>query len=342
MAGAAGALCAAASSSCASSVRLGAAASARLASSSASGCVTPQHYFGGLRQSCSLHYSAASPARINVAKVHSRSVVSGVRAQVATSEPTVAEASKLVEAPVSIVTGASRGIGKAVALALGGAGGKVLVNYARSSKEAEDVAQQIEDLGGSALVFGGDMSKEADVEALFKAAMEKWGTIDILVNNAGITRDTLLMRMKKSQWDEVIELNLTGVFLCTQAAAKIMMKKKKGRIINISSVVGASGNAGQANYAAAKAGVIGFTKSVAREYASRNITVNAVAPGFIASDMTAKLGPEIEKKIMDTIPLARYGSVEEVAGAVKYLALDPSAAYITGQCLHINGGMLMP
>ncbi|KAG6558160.1 hypothetical protein Mapa_000341 [Marchantia paleacea] len=343
MAGAAGALCAAATSSCATTVRLGATASARLASSSsAAASFAPQHYFGGLRQSSSLQASA--PARLRVANVEasSRSFASGVKAQVATTETAATETSKLVEAPVTIVTGASRGIGKAVALALGAAGAKVLVNYARSAKEAEDVAQQIEELGGSAIVVGGDMSKEADVEAVFKAAVDKWGTVDILVNNAGITRDTLLMRMKKSQWDEVIELNLTGVFLCTQAAAKIMMKKKKGRIINISSVVGASGNAGQANYAAAKAGVIGFTKSVAREYASRNITVNAVAPGFIASDMTAKLGADIEKKIMDTIPLGRYGQVEEVAGAVKYLALDPSAAYITGQCLHINGGMLMP
>lgn len=253
----------------------------------------------------------------------------------------VAESPKLVEAPVSIVTGASRGIGKAIALALGGAGGKVLVNYARSAKEAEEVAQQIEEMGGSALVVGGDMSKEADVSALFKAAMEKWGTIDVLVNNAGITKDTLLMRMKKEQWQDVIDLNLTGVFLCTQAATKVMMKKRKGRIINISSVVGVTGNVGQANYAAAKAGVIGFTKSVAREYAGRNIAVNAVAPGFIASDMTSKLSEDIEKAILKTIPLGRYGDPEEVAGLVKFLALDPAAAYITGQTFNIDGGMVM-
>jgi len=253
----------------------------------------------------------------------------------------VAESPKLVEAPVSIVTGASRGIGKAIALALGGAGGKVLVNYARSAKEAEEVAQQIEEMGGSALVCGGDMSKEEDVDALFKAAMDKWGTIDILVNNAGITRDTLLMRMKKQQWQDVLDLNLTGVFLCTQAATKVMMKKRKGRIINISSVVGVTGNAGQANYAAAKAGVIGFTKSVAREYSGRNITVNAVAPGFIASDMTAKLSKEIEAAILKGIPLGRYGKPEDVAGLVKFLALDPAAAYITGQTFNIDGGMVM-
>lgn len=257
------------------------------------------------------------------------------------SAAAVAESPKLVDAPVSIVTGASRGIGKAIALALGGAGGKVLVNYARSAKEAEEVAQQIEEMGGSALVVGGDMSKQEDVDALFKAAMDTWGTIDILVNNAGITKDTLLMRMKKEQWQDVIDLNLTGVFLCTQAATKVMMKKRKGRIINISSVVGVTGNVGQANYSAAKAGVIGFTKSVAREYAGRNITVNAVAPGFIASDMTAKLNKEIEAAILKTIPLGKYGQPEDVAGLVKFLATDPAAAYITGQTFNIDGGMVM-
>ncbi|KAF5746490.1 beta-ketoacyl-ACP reductase [Tripterygium wilfordii] len=266
---------------------------------------------------------------------------SGARAQVATVEHASTEAVKNVEAPVVIVTGASRGIGRAVALSLGKAGCKVLVNYARSSKEAEEVSKEIEASGGLALPFGGDVSKEADVEAMIKAAVDTWGTIDILVNNAGITRDTLLMRMKKSQWQEVIDLNLTGVFLCTQAAAKIMMKKRKGKIINIASVVGLVGNAGQANYSAAKAGVIGLTKTVAKEYASRNINVNAVAPGFIASDMTAKLGEDIEKKILETIPLGRYGQPEEVAGLVEFLALNPAANYITGQVLTIDGGMVM-
>ncbi|KAM2557816.1 hypothetical protein TB2_014895 [Malus domestica] len=215
----------------------------------------------------------ASPAMFSSSL--SSSSGSGIRAQVADVEQSSAAVSQnpKVEAPVVIVTGASRGIGKAVALALGKSGCKVLVNYARSSKEAEQVSKEIEASGGQALAFGGDVSKEEDVTAMIKTVVDAWGTVDVLVNNAGITRDGLLMRMKKSQWQEVIDLNLTGVFLCTQAAAKIMMKQRKGRIINIASVVGLVGNVGQANYSAAKAGVIGFTKSVAKEYSSRNINV---------------------------------------------------------------------
>ena len=238
----------------------------------------------------------------------------------------------------ALVTGASRGIGRAVALELAQAGATVAVNYASSATAAEEVVAQIIATGGSAYALKADVSQEEQVEQLMAAVLERSGSLDVLVNNAGITRDGLLMRMKTVDWQAVLELNLSGVFLCTRAITRTMLKQKRGRIINITSVVGLIGNAGQANYAAAKAGVIGFTRSTARELASRGITVNAVAPGFIATDMTKDLKAD---ELLNAIPLGRYGQPEEVAGAVRFLAADPAAAYITGQVLQVDGGMVM-
>lgn len=239
---------------------------------------------------------------------------------------------------VAIITGASRGIGRAVALALASEGAKVVVNYASSSTAAEEVVSKIAEMGTEAIALAANVSKAEEVDTLINTTMEKWGRVDILVNNAGITRDTLLLRMKPEDWQAVIDLNLTGVFLCTRAASKIMLKQRSGRIINIASVAGQMGNPGQANYSAAKAGVIGFTKTVAKELASRSITVNAVAPGFIETDMTKDLQAD---EILKFIPLGRYGQPEEIAGMVKYLAADSSAAYITGQVFNVDGGMVM-
>lgn len=240
---------------------------------------------------------------------------------------------------VAIVTGASRGIGRAIALELATQGAYIIVNYASSSRAAEALVEEITSAGGQALALQADVSQAEQVDALFNSVMEKCDRIDILVNNAGITRDTLLLRMKPEDWQAVIDLNLTGVFLCTRAVSKIMLKQRSGRIINITSVAGQMGNPGQANYSAAKAGVIGFTKSVAKELASRGITVNAVAPGFIATDMTSKLSNTEE--ILKFIPLNRYGQPEEVAGMVRFIAADPAAAYITGQVFNVDGGMVM-
>ncbi|MBD2515337.1 3-oxoacyl-[acyl-carrier-protein] reductase [Nostoc sp. FACHB-973] len=245
----------------------------------------------------------------------------------------------LLKDKVAIVTGASRGIGRAIAIELATQGAIAVVNYASSSAAAEAVVAEIIAAGGQAIALQADVSKIEQVEALVNAVMEKFKRVDILVNNAGITRDTLLLRLKPEDWQAVIDLNLTGVFLCTRAVSKIMLKQRSGRIINISSVAGQMGNPGQANYSAAKAGVIGFTKSVAKEFASRGITVNAVAPGFIATDMTSDLNnPE---DILKFIPLGRFGEAEEVAGMVRFLAADPAAAYITGQVFNVDGGMVM-
>ncbi len=239
---------------------------------------------------------------------------------------------------VALVTGASRGIGKAAAIALVGQGAKVVVNYARSSEAAEAIVQAITAAGGEAIALQADVSQAEQVDNLIKQTLDKFGRIDVLVNNAGITKDTLLLRMKPEQWQAVIDLNLTGVFLCTKAVSKIMLKQRSGRIVNIASVAGQMGNSGQANYSAAKAGVIGFTKTVAKELANRGITVNAVAPGFIETDMTQDLKSD---KIIDFIPLGRYGKPEEVAGTIRFLAADPAAAYITGQVFNVDGGMVM-
>ena len=240
--------------------------------------------------------------------------------------------------PVALVTGASRGIGRAIAETLAAAGFTVVVNYASSAAAADDVVATIEAAGGRAWSHRADVGDEQQVEDLFKAVLAREGRLDVLVNNAGITRDGLLLRMKTSDWQSVIDLNLTGVFLCTRAVSRAMLKARSGRIINITSVVGLMGNAGQANYSAAKAGLIGLTRSNAAEFASRGVTVNAVAPGFIDTDMTKDLAPE---PILAAIPLGRLGKPEEVAGAVRFLAADPAAAYMTGQVLQVDGGMVM-
>ncbi len=243
-----------------------------------------------------------------------------------------------LKSQVALVTGASRGIGRAIALSLATEGANVVVNYANSSAAAEEVVAEIVASGGNAIALQADVSKADQVDNLLKAVMDKWQRVDILVNNAGITRDTLLLRMKPEDWQAVIDLNLTGVFLCTRAVSKVMLKQRSGRIINIASVSGQMGNPGQANYSAAKAGVIGFTKTVAKELAVRGITSNAVAPGFITTDMTSGVQAE---EVLKYIPLGRYGQPEEIAGMVRFLAADPAAAYITGQVFNVDGGMVM-
>lgn len=240
----------------------------------------------------------------------------------------------------AIVTGASRGIGKDIALYLAKEGAKVAVNYSGSKEKAEAVVEEIKALGGEAFAIQANVDQSEDIKELVRATLEQFGSIDILVNNAGITRDNLLMRMKEQEWDDVLNTNLKGVFLCTKAVTRQMMKQRAGRIINITSIVGVSGNPGQANYVAAKAGVIGLTKTSALELASRNITVNSVAPGFITTDMTDALPEEVKAQMLSQIPLAKFGNTEDIAKAVAFLASD-DANYITGQTLHVNGGMFM-
>ncbi|WP_163530506.1 3-oxoacyl-[acyl-carrier-protein] reductase [Halobacillus ihumii] len=241
---------------------------------------------------------------------------------------------------VALVTGASRGIGRSIALELAQSGAKVAVNYAGSEDRADAVVQEIKDNGGEAIKIQANVSQGDDVSRMVKTVVEEFGRLDILVNNAGITKDNLLMRMKEQEFDDVIDTNLKGVFMCTKGVTRQMMKQKFGRIINISSIVGVSGNPGQANYVAAKAGVIGLTKSNAKELASRNITVNAVAPGYITTDMTDQLTEEQREQMLALIPLNRLGEGADVARAVRFLA-SGDAAYITGQTLHVDGGMVM-
>lgn len=240
----------------------------------------------------------------------------------------------------ALATGASRGIGRAIALALAARGFAVALNYAGSHDAAEAVKKEIEEAGGKAFTIQGDVSKSEDVDRIFKAVKDEFGGLDVLVNNAGINRDALLIRMKESNWDDVIATDLKSDFLTTKAAAAMMMRKRKGSIINISSVVGIMGNIGQANYAAAKAGVIGLTKACAKEMAARNIRVNAVAPGFIETAMTDGIPEKIREGMISSIPMGRMGQPEDIAKAVCFLASDDSS-YITGQVLVVDGGLVM-
>jgi len=241
---------------------------------------------------------------------------------------------------VAVVTGASRGIGRAIAIRLAGAGATVIVNYQKNEEGAKGVLEEIKKNGGDGEILRFDVSDENQVSENFSGILEKYGKINILINNAGITRDNLVIRMKTEEWKEVMRVNLDGVFYCTRACLRAMLKQRSGAIVNVTSVVGLMGNSGQANYCAAKAGIIGFTKSVAREVASRNIRVNAIAPGFIETDMTGTLPENVKNSILQSVPAGRFGTPEEVAELAFFLVSD-SARYITGQVIGINGGLLM-
>lgn len=239
-----------------------------------------------------------------------------------------------------LVTGASRGIGRSIALQFAEEGYNVAVNYAGNKDKAEAVVEEIKGKGVESFAIQANVANGDEVKAMIKEVVSTFGSIDVLVNNAGITRDNLLMRMKEQEWDDVIDTNLKGVFNCIQKVTPHMLRQKSGSIINLSSVVGSVGNPGQANYVATKAGVLGLTKSTARELASRNITVNAVAPGFIVSDMTDALSDDLKEQMLDQIPLKRFGKDQDIADTVTFLASD-KAKYITGQTIHVNGGMYM-
>lgn len=246
----------------------------------------------------------------------------------------------MLKGKVAIVTGSGRGIGKAIALKLAENGANIVINDIPGSDYADETKKEIESLGVKAIVVRGDVRNTADVENLVNTAVDTFGQIDILVNNAGITRDGLMLRMTEEDWDMVVDINLKGAFNCIKAVARPMMKKRSGSIINIASVVGVMGNAGQANYTASKAGLIGLTKTVAKEFSSRNIRANAVAPGFIESHMTDVLPEDVKKQYFDAIPLSKFGTTEDVAKAVLFLASDLSS-YITGQTINVDGGLVM-
>ncbi|MBF0708414.1 MULTISPECIES: 3-oxoacyl-[acyl-carrier-protein] reductase [Bacillales] len=246
----------------------------------------------------------------------------------------------MAENKTALVTGASRGIGRAIALELAKEGMNIAVNYAGSEAKANSVVDEIKAAGGNAIAIKANVASMEEVQGMIKEVVSTFGSLEVLVNNAGITRDNLIMRMKEEEWDSVIDTNLKGVFNCTKSVTRQMMKQRYGRIVNVASVVGVAGNAGQANYVAAKAGVIGLTKTTAKELASRNITVNALAPGFIETDMTDELSDEVKSGMKGQIPLGRLGAAEDIAKATKFLVSD-DANYITGQTLHIDGGMIM-